>query len=95
MERAPALAPSPRFAAVLQVAEDPLEPRRETPHQRGLQLQLLGRRGPGGGAARRAGVAAGPEAGRGSVGGRGGGVVHTETCRKKIIAKNEEKFPCS
>ena len=85
-------APSSRFAAVLQVAEDPLEPRRETPHQRGLQLQLLGREG---GAARRAGVAAGPEAGRGSVGGRGGGVVHTETCRKKIIAKNEEKFPCS
>ena len=50
MERAPALAPSSRFAAVLQVAEDPLEPRRETPHQRGLQLQLLGREGarPGG-----------------------------------------------
>ena len=95
MERAPARGPQLPVCGVLQVAEDPLEPRRETPHQRGLQLQLLGRRGPGGGAVRRAGVAAGPEAGRGSVGGRGGGVVHTETCRKKIIAKTEEKFPCS
>ena len=44
MERAPAAAPSTRSAAVLQVAEVPLQPRRDTPHQRGLQLQLLGQK---------------------------------------------------
>ena len=36
---APAPAPAPGVRAVLQVAEVPLDPRRETPHQRGLLWQ--------------------------------------------------------
>ena len=35
----PAPAPAPGVRAVLQVADVPLEPRRETPHQRGLLWQ--------------------------------------------------------